>query len=113
MIPKKKSRPITVDETNYRYVISTAHTETSGEFHLNVTVQMAEVNGSILAVKGLITRDYWLDVPNEVHSKDHYPVLQPSHIAQFIQQAVKEGWQPKQKGPVFRLNVKNEDTFPG
>ena len=47
-LPKKKSRPITVNDNDYRYAISTTQIDDNWNFRLNLTVQSAKGEGSIL-----------------------------------------------------------------
>mgnify|MGYP001804267267 CR=1 FL=1 len=61
-LPKKKSRPITVDERSFRYSISTSSIENESLFRLHLTIQLASEEGRLLKVVGLVTRDAWLDL---------------------------------------------------
>lgn len=106
-LPKKKSRPITVNNENFRYIISTGKYDEDWNFDLNVTVQIAHGEGSILKVEGLVTRDFWLDAPNEVTSKFDYPVLTPKDISIIISNSIKQGWNPDKKGPPFIIKLDN------
>ncbi len=103
-LPSKKSRPISVNDIAFRYIISLGK-NTPTKFKLNVTIQEATGVGKILKIQGLVTRDFWLDFPYEIKSSENYPKLTPKHISVFIQQAFKQGWEPSQKGPPFILNL--------
>ena len=110
-LPKNKSRNITVDENHYKYSISTSKKE-NYNFDFNVTVQSSEHNGSKLLIKGLVTRNYWLDFSDLVHQDEidysNYPTITPKHIEYFITKAKNEGWDYTQKGKDYTLNVTNE-----
>jgi len=110
-LPKKKSRPILIDDIDYRYIISTSLIDDDWNFKLNVTVQISEGEGSALCVKGLVTRDFWLDFSDPPRSMDNYPVVLPNHIEKFVKQAIKEGWNPKKKNPTFNLVLDNKSVF--
>ncbi|MDT0559555.1 hypothetical protein RM697_12900 [Ichthyenterobacterium sp. W332] len=106
-LPKKKSRLITVNNEKYRYVISAGKYNENWEFDLNITVQLATGEGCKLKVKGLITRDYWLDFPNDITSKEDYPVLTPLEISIIITCSLKSGWNPELKGKPYIININN------
>jgi len=106
-LPKKKSRLINVNNEKYRYVISTGKYNENWEFDLNIIVQLATGEGCKLKVNGLITRDYWLDFPNEITSKKDYPVLTPKNISKIITNSLKSGWNPESKGKPYIINLDN------
>ena len=106
-LPKKKSRLIDVNNEKYRYVISTGKYNENWEFDLNITVQLATGEGSKLKVKGLVTRDYWLDFPNDVTSKEDYPVLTPKSISKLITNGLTLGWNPELNGRPYIINLDN------
>ena len=106
-LPKKKSRPITVNDNDYRYAISTTQIDDNWNFSLNLTVQSAKGEGSILKIDGLVTRDVWLDFPNlKKYKKEDYPVFKPSDISRVILTALKKGWIPENERP-FILKLDN------
>ena len=108
---KSKSRPISVGENLFRYIISISWHD-NGEFNFNITVQSDEYNGCKLLLKGLVTRDFWLDFSDnigEVINKSNYPTITPKHIAAFINQALNQGWDFTSKGKDFTLKVSNEN----
>ena len=109
-LAKNKSRNITVDQIHYRYTVSITWKE-NGVFQFNITVQSTQGNGSKLLLKGLVTRDFWLDFSDVVHHEklypSSYPVITPRHIEYFIKKARKEGWDTRSKG-TFILKVSNE-----
>lgn len=109
-LPKKKSRAITVNNEEYRYIISTGKYDENWSFNLNVTIQIAEGEGNVLKVEGLVTRDYWLDVPSDVTSKEDYPVLTPTDIVFMIEKGIREGWIPNKKGASFIIKL--DKSFP-
>ena len=110
-LPKNKSRNITVDQRHYRYAISISWKE-KADFDFNITVQSSEENGSKLLLKGLVTKDFWLDFSDLVHQEkvdySNYPTITPKHIEYFIKEAKKKGWDCTSKGN-FILNVTNEE----
>jgi hypothetical protein len=106
-LPKKKSRPITVNGEDFRYVVSTGKYDDNWDFNLNITIQIAHGKGNILKIEGLVTRDFWLDFPNDVSSKDSYPVLTPKDISILIINGIKAGWHPNEKGTPFTIKLDN------
>jgi len=108
---RKQSRRITVDGQDFRYKVSTTRLDTDWNFRLNVTVQREE-RGARLEVRGLVTRDFWLDIsmPNPKRNED-YPIITPRHIRSIIQQAQLQGWQPDETGPAFVLELDNSELF--
>lgn len=110
-LPSKKSRLIVIDNIKYRYIISTTLIDDNWNFKLNITIQIAKGNGAALSIQGLITRDFWLDFSDSPFDMNNYPIVLPSHIAKFIQQAIIKGWNPKIKGKLFILNLDNRSVF--
>lgn len=110
-LPKKNSRAIEVDGTEYRYIISRSVADESGLFRLNLTVQIAVGTGCILKAEGIMTRDHWLDFP-QVGSSDEYPKIEPRHIASIIRLAYSKGWAPQENGGPFMLEVSPDPFHP-
>jgi len=106
-LPKKKSRPITVNNENFRYIISTEKYNTDWTFNLNITVQIAEGQGNILKIEGLVTRDFWLDFPYDITEKKDYPLLTPKDISLIIKNSLNKGWNPNKKGSPFIIKLDN------
>ena len=104
-LSKKKSRPIKVDNLDYRYIISTTRIDEDSNYKLNVTIQIAEGQGAVLSIKGLVTRDFWLDFSDVPRNIENYPVILPSHIEKFIRKGIKEGWSPQNKDSNFSLKI--------
>lgn len=108
---KKNSRRIVVDEEVFRYKVSATSPDNDRNFRLNVTLQR-EAGGSRLEVRGLITRDFWLDISEPgVKTSEDYPVITPRHIRTIIQQGQQQGWQPEETGPAFVLELENQTLF--
>ncbi|EDL61708.1 hypothetical protein [Gimesia maris] len=108
---RKNSRRIMIEEETFRYKVSAMSPDDDRNFRLNVTVQR-ESGGSRLEVRGLITRDFWLDIsePGVKTSKD-YPVITPRHIRTIVKQAQQQGWHPEETGPAFVLELENQTLF--
>ncbi|MFK7969277.1 MAG: hypothetical protein AB8F95_02870 [Bacteroidia bacterium] len=109
-LPRKKSKPIHVDGIDYRYIISTSRLE-SEFFSLNVTIQIAHGEGAVLSVKGLTTRNFWLDFPDIEPDSKQYKTLSPAHIAQYIKKGIAKGWNPEIQGRLFTLEVNDGITI--
>ncbi len=80
-------------------------------FNLNITIQSQEHNGCKLLVKGLVTRDFWLDFSDFEGEVDTsaYPTITPKHIEHFIKLALGQGWSSSSKGKDFVLTVDDQD----
>jgi hypothetical protein len=107
-LPKKKSRTITVNDEEYRYIISTGKYDEKNNFDLNITIQIAHGEANILKIEGLVTRDFWLDFPNEIKSKEEYPIITIKDISKIIVNSIKRGWNPNLKGKPFILKLNND-----
>lgn len=108
----KKSRPITIDGAKYRYQVSTTKISEDFNYSLNLTVQRAEPAGSVLQVKGLIFRDFWLDISDgEKWNKNDYPTILPKNISIITKKAIKNGWEPDKPGKPYNLETTNEIFF--
>lgn len=112
-LTKKKSRPIVVNDECYRFQISTTKVDKDWNFTLNLTIQHEEKKGSVLQIKGLVTRDFWLmfsELGND-WKKEDYPIVLPKHISKIINLSLKNGWLPKIKGPAYILKTENKVFF--
>ena len=108
---KKNSRRIVVEGDAFRYTVSATRPDDDRNFHLNVTLQR-EAGGSRLEVRGLVTRDYWLDISNPgERAREDDPTITPRHIRTIIGRAIDAGWQPHETGPAFVLELDNETLF--
>ncbi|MBV1911430.1 MAG: hypothetical protein KUG78_19210 [Kangiellaceae bacterium] len=108
----KKSRPITVDDVVYRYQVSTTNIDDDWNFTLNLTVQIVEPKGGALLVKGLVTRDFWLDFSyGPKWNQGDYPTILPRHLAIIVRKAISKGWEPRKNGKAFEVSTTNESFF--
>ncbi|TPV54578.1 hypothetical protein FJ444_18930 [Aestuariibacter sp. GS-14] len=111
-LSKKKSRPITVDGESYRFQISTSKLDENHNFFLNLTVLRDVANGKAMQVKGLVTRNFWLDISDsENYEIDNYPVIRPSHVATIVRKAIAGGWDSSPNGNALVLATTNDDVF--
>jgi len=108
----KKSRAISVNGEDFRYQVSTTRIDDDWNFTLNLTVQCWNPPLGVLQVKGLVTRDYWLDISDGANwNINDYPVLLPRHIELLIKASYLASWKPKVKGKSFILNTNNGSIF--
>ena len=112
-LSRKKSRPIVVDGLNYRFQVSTTRIDDEWNYRLNLTVQCVERNGGLLQAFGILTRNFWLDFPDIKAGKDidHYPLIKPKHVAEIIKMGISKGWNPKEAGSRFSLELDNAELF--
>ena len=112
-LSKKKSRPITVDNTDYRFQISTTKIDNDWNYKLNLTIDCAEEHSGCLQVTGLLTRNFWADFPDikKDNGINHYPVIKPSQVETIILMAISKGWKPKVKGPLFEMELESNEIL--
>lgn len=92
----------------YRYSISTSKVDESGNFQLNLIIQIESGEGSMLKVEGIVTRDVWLDFSElGKHKKEDYPVFRPGDIHRVILAGLRAGWTPTEKGKPYILKLDN------
>ncbi len=97
----KGSSPITVDDVAYRWRIrrKTTYTQAVGEYPLTVSIQTERDPKCVLMVYTDRPRaDNWLDRASIA--------ITPAMVAEFIRDALAQGWLPTQPGSAFRLQVK-------
>jgi hypothetical protein len=94
-IPKKGSRKITVNNTEYRWNIRRKPSHCQADFALNVTVsaELYEMSGSVLVIEFSWNQYQYSD-------KTEFPVT-PKLIEQSISSAISKGWKPEKKGSQF------------
>jgi len=108
-LTNKKSKSITIEGIKYRYQISTTKIDENWNFTLNLTIQRQETKGCVLQIKGLVTRDFWLDFSDiKINVKSEYPIILPKHIAKFVKKATSNGWESHKTGKPFNLEATNE-----
>lgn len=98
-IPKKGSRKITVDGTDYRWTIRRKPTcpKTLCEENVLAAVELYDKPRSVLSIKFP-----WVRYDNRFGIAEQ-PVT-PKHIEQCIKRALAEGWQPEKTGNAFEIN---------
>ncbi|MBL4661466.1 MAG: hypothetical protein JKY19_14000 [Alcanivoracaceae bacterium] len=93
----KKNRPIKVEGKKYQYQNSTTKIYNNRNYILNLTIQSPQPNCSILSVKGLVTRDYWLNFPKvSEHKRSEYPIITSKHILKANKKTQKFGCKPEE-----------------
>jgi len=91
MLSKKKSRPITVNEKNYRWTIS----HDSG--YVVFVAESADTPARKIEVYVDSDIDQmWLEFPNK--EGVNFKVIKPKDAASIIGQAIEIGWNPSEKG---------------
>ncbi|MEU8280290.1 hypothetical protein ACFYOK_20680 [Microbispora bryophytorum] len=103
-IPRKGSRPITVDGVAYRWRIRHKPTyhQGNGWSPLTFAVQSAEGPGRVLLVSLPFLRpDAWLG--------ERTMAVRPALVAAVIRVALQHGWDPRQAGLAVDLGVTEDD----
>jgi hypothetical protein len=108
MLPRSKSKRITVDGQRYQYVVSESGPVQAGVVPLAVTVQHGQ-NGARLRVLGITTLRVPADQSRFYLGRTASPNIEPRYVAQLIGLAVSRGWVPTLPGPIFLLHVTNLD----
>ena len=101
-IPRKGSRLITVDGTNYRWSIRPRPTYSQAVAWrpLTFAVELAETPGQVLSVTTVLPRpDNWLGLRSE-------PVT-PRIVEQTIRAARLAGWEPHRSGNAFKFDFRD------
>ncbi|MDP9866571.1 MULTISPECIES: hypothetical protein [Streptosporangium] len=99
-MPRKGSRPITVDGTAFRWRIGhrPTYSQGNGWTPLTVAVERAEAPGRVLVVSLPCARpDNW--------DGERTIAVRPVLVAGCIRRALEQGWDPGQRGPAFALAV--------
>ncbi|XCN72267.1 MAG: hypothetical protein Q3M24_18475 [Candidatus Electrothrix aestuarii] len=108
----KKSRSIRIENEEFRFQVSTTPIDEKWNFTLNVTIQRWNPPRGILKVKGLVTRNQWLDISDGTKLDiEDYPVILPRHIATLIQSAKLKGWNSESRSDTFVFTVDNNWVF--
>ena len=102
-IPKRGSRNIVVNEEPYRWYLRRRPTnnqlETSyPDRYMGLAVEHAEAKGNVLAII-VPYRHPSLNWGVAEHS------IVPADVEEYIQTALARGWQPKQPGKTFTLDM--------
>ncbi|XVQ85160.1 hypothetical protein ACQP2K_41210 [Microbispora siamensis] len=103
-IPVKGSRLITVDGVAYRWRIRRKPTyrQAIGEGPLTFPVEPAEGPGRMLLVSLPFSRpDAWVG--------ERTTAVRPALVAAVIRMALYRGWDPRQAGRAFALDVTEDD----
>ncbi|GAA2334332.1 hypothetical protein OG879_11555 [Streptomyces caniferus] len=99
-IPKKDSRPLTVDGVAYRWSIRRKPTYAQGTCRgtLSIAAQLAHAPGSVAVLRTPHPHPAnWLGAPA--------PTVRPAAVAHAIRSALHRGWQPNEPGRPFLLDL--------
>ncbi|WP_197048702.1 hypothetical protein [Streptosporangium roseum] len=103
-MPRRGSRPISVDGTAFRWRIRPRPTycQGNGWSPLTVTVERAEEPGRVLVVSLPCARpDNWLG--------ERTIAVRPALVAGCVRRALEQGWNPGQPGSAFTLTVTEDE----
>ncbi len=103
-MPKKGSRPITVDGADFRWQVrrkATRH-QRNGRGPLTFSVEFAEEPGQLLVVSLPFPR------PDNDFGDRTLPI-RPVIVAGCVRRAVEQGWNPGQPGSAFNLTITEAD----
>ena len=106
-IPKKGSRPITVDGSDYRWLVrrKPTYSQANGWTPMTVAVSSAVPRASSLGATLAVNRpDAWVDAQNKA--------ITPGNVAKLIRLAVARGWNPAAPGGPFKLDVESQADQP-
>ncbi len=111
MLPRSKSKRITVDGNRYRYLVTESAKVQDGVVPLAVTAQLGDTSGSLLRVIGLTARRWPEKLSKFYMGRSLDLPLGPRHVARLIRLGVSRGWEPGASGPVVILQANNSDVF--
>lgn len=99
-VPNKGSRPIIVDEADYRWMVA------SRNGPIRLVVEASNVKGQRLCAT-FPFGDYYLDTTNQ-----WWPDLQirPEHVRKLIRVALERGWRPLASG-LFLFELENPEEI--
>ncbi|GIH50784.1 hypothetical protein SAMN05421833_12376 [Microbispora rosea] len=103
-IPRKGSRLITVDGVAYRWRIRRKPTygQAIGEGSLSFAIELAEGPGLVLLVSlPFSLPDVWVG--------ERTMAVRPALVAEAVRMALGQGWDPRQAGRAFDLDVTEDD----
>jgi len=98
---RKGSRRITVDGTDYRWVIRRrpSYGQSLGQSPLTFAVEDADESGQVLLVTTRYSR------PDNCMRHDPGPPVTPAVVANAVRRARRAGWQPSSPGSAHRLDL--------
>jgi hypothetical protein len=105
-IPKKGSRPITVDGQDYRWFVRRKPTHCTGSGWTPLTVAVSSDvprSASMLVTLATNRPDAWLH-PGSI-------AITPADVAELIRLAIRRGWDPAKPGSAFRIDVGGESPL--
>jgi hypothetical protein len=100
-IPKKGSRPITVDGQEYRWFVRRKPTDCGGSGSTPLTVAVSSDvprSSSLVATFATNRPDAWR-FPGST-------AVTPGDIAELIRLAIQRGWDPTKPGSAFKIDVR-------
>ena len=97
-LSKKKSRPITIDNEKYRWLISA-----KGKGIITFIAEKENSKGSIIEVKiESDINEFWTEFPNV--SELNLKVIKPKDVELIIKQARKLGWNPEENSTLNKFD---------
>jgi len=97
-LSRKKSRPIIIDEENYRWAIA----PDSG--YVTLVVEKTGVKGQKIAVQILTDiNDFWTEFPDVKNLK--LDIVTPKLVRHCIIEALKKNWSPDKPGKQMDFNL--------
>ena len=102
-IPTKGSRKITVDESNYKWLIRRKETYNQVDYgyeKIHVAIESEEKPNNTLII--YTDRPH----PHDIATNEIIPVT-PIDIKNWIHEAITIGWQPNKSGPQWHVIIKN------
>jgi hypothetical protein len=99
-IPKKGTRPITVDGNDYRWLVRRKPTYSQGNGWTPMTVAVSSTipnTSALVATLATNRPDAWINADSKM--------ITPGEVANLIRLAIVRGWNPAAPGSPFQLNV--------
>ena len=110
MLPRSKSRRITVDAERFRFAVTETCAPNEDIVPIVVTVQHEVANGALLRITGLTLKRVPVNESKWYDGRTVAAPITPSQVADLVVRAKQSGWLPQASGPPFVLQVQSSDT---
>ena len=105
MLPRAKTRRLTIDCVRYTYAVTEYGTCVGPDIPLVVNVQSRDSNGQTLRILGVCIRRVPQEVSKFYRGRSVEVSLIPNEVALMIRAALVQGYNPAHAGPVFVMQV--------
>ncbi|MEM8945479.1 MAG: hypothetical protein AAGD11_09860 [Planctomycetota bacterium] len=97
-MPKKGLRKLVIDGKGFYVSVKGRALTDAGDVPLSFVVHLEGNDRAKLLIKGITSRDYWIDFPDIEKYSDRALTLTPKSIVAVIRHCIAEGWEPDGTG---------------